>query len=77
MNYDYISEARKLISTLQTEEMDTLASNLSTVLDSASNSTELLMGLRFYLLEIPSSCVSAPTLLKMKTLLNEIDNILK
>lgn len=77
MNFDYLTEAKKLISMLQSEKLDSFALTLQTVLNSSSNSTELLMGLRFHLLKIPSNNVSTPTLLKIQTLLKEIDDILQ
>lgn len=77
MNFDYLNETKKLITMLQVENMDNFASTLQAVLSSASNSTELLMGLKFHLDEILVSKVSYAIRVQSEMMIKEINAILE
>jgi hypothetical protein len=76
-NFDYLSETKKLITLLQSEKMNSVASIIQIGLSSASNSTELLISLKFNLEQIPHNSVSKETLLQIETMIKEIEIILK
>lgn len=78
MTNNYLDEINNLILALEVEKFDHLASQLKTVVASASTTAELLMGVRFYLFQMPKGAdsPSPSTQLKIESLAKKIDAIL-
>ena len=76
MAINYLEEIPKVISLLQSEGLGSNASEVQAAFEAASTSTELLMGVRFTLQQIPSNKTSATTKQRIEALISVIDTIL-
>lgn len=77
MAFDYIAATKKIIGALKNENLIAFSDSLQNAMDSAATSTELLMGIRFCLSQMPLYSLSSETKNQIQTLMREIDEILQ
>ena len=76
MTFDYLKEIPEVVSILKSEKLDTYALQIQEAFDSACTGTEVLMGVRFYLLKLPFDKLSNSTKKRIENLIKEIELIL-
>lgn len=76
MNYNHLEEINEIIGLLRAEKVDELASKLQTILDYTFSGTELIMAIRFNLMDLPKDRVSQETQKRIEALIDHINKLL-